>query len=157
MPYSVIIHSFNWIPNFLKFRFQMVQYSDGRFMGYVQCTGPTIWILDQYIRKQVGVHLTGIQMVGLSGIQMIGLSGTFQPFEYQTSWVFRSPLYSCLVQAFHKTACTWPWLCESEPVSDHPYLQIQAQAKRHLSTRATTLYLKHNHSVQSLEKDPWNK
>ena len=23
-------------------------------------------------------------------------------------------------------------VCESEPVSDHPYLQIQAQAKRHL-------------------------
>ena len=23
-------------------------------------------------------------------------------------------------------------LCESEPVSDHPYLQFQAQAKRHL-------------------------
>ena len=34
------------------------------------CTRPTIRIPDQYIRKQDGVHLPGIQIVGLSGIQM---------------------------------------------------------------------------------------
>ena len=62
-------------------------------MGYVQFTQPTIWIPDQYIRKQDdeggtgnpaegacyvqinlkkqdGVHLCRIQMVGLSGCQM---------------------------------------------------------------------------------------
>ena len=38
-------------------------------MGYVLCTRPTIWIPDQYVRKQDGVHLSGIQMDGLSGIQ----------------------------------------------------------------------------------------
>ena len=36
----------------------------------VLCTRPTIRILDQYIRKQYSVHLSGIQTVWLSGIQM---------------------------------------------------------------------------------------
>ena len=45
---------------------------------YVLCTRLTIWIPDQYIRKQDGVHLSGIQMVGLSSVQMA--------FEYQTIW-----------------------------------------------------------------------
>ena len=47
----------------------MVWYSNGQAMGYVLCTSQTIQILDQYIRKQDGVHLSSIQMVGLSGIQ----------------------------------------------------------------------------------------
>ena len=38
----------------------------------------TIQIPDQFTRKQDGVHLSGIQMVGLSSIQMA--------FEYQTIW-----------------------------------------------------------------------
>ena len=37
-----------------------------RFMCYVLCTRPTIWIPDQYIRKQDSIHLSGIQMVRLS-------------------------------------------------------------------------------------------
>ena len=88
-----------WIPNFLKFRFQMVWYSYGRFMFYVKCTRPTIRILDQNIRKQDGVHVSGIQIVGLSGIQMafeyqtIWHPTSYWPFEYQTSSVFRSLLY----------------------------------------------------------------
>ena len=65
-----------WIPNFLRFHFQMVWYSigltfnwfdiqmvwysNGRFMCYDFCTRPTIWIPDQYIRKQDGVHLFDI-------------------------------------------------------------------------------------------------
>ena len=87
------------IPNFLKFEFQMVWYSNGQSMGYVLCTSRTIRILDQNKRKQDGVHLSGIQMVGLSGIQMAFENQTiwhltsFRPFEYQTSSVFRSPLY----------------------------------------------------------------
>ena len=40
-----------WIPNFLKFEFQMVRYSIGRFICYVLSARQTIWILDQYIRK----------------------------------------------------------------------------------------------------------
>ena len=52
--------------------------SNGWSMGYVPCTKPTIRIPDQYIRKQDGIHLSGIQMVGLSGIQMA--------FENQTIW-----------------------------------------------------------------------
>ena len=39
-------------------------------MCYVLYTRPTIQILDQFIRKQGGVHFYGIQMVELSGIQM---------------------------------------------------------------------------------------
>ena len=81
-----------WLPNFLKFKFQMVQYS----MGYVPCTVMTILILDQYIKKHDGFHLSGIKMVGLSSIQMAFENQTiwhptyFRPFEYQTSSVFKS-------------------------------------------------------------------
>ena len=88
-----------WKPKFLKFGFQRVWYSNGRSMGYVLCTRPTIWIPDQYIRKQVGVHFSGIEMVGLSGIEMALKNQTiwhptyFWPCKYQTSLVFRSPLY----------------------------------------------------------------
>ena len=63
------------------------------------CTRPTIWILDQYIRKQNGVNLSGILIVGLSGIQMAFQNQTiwhptsFRPFKIQTNSVFRSPLY----------------------------------------------------------------
>ena len=51
-----------WILNFLNldfkwFGFQLVRLS---------CTRPTIQILDQYIRKQDGIHLSGIQMPRLS-------------------------------------------------------------------------------------------
>ena len=67
-----------WIPNFLTFGFQMVWYSNGWFMYYVQCTRLTIQIPNQYIRKQDGVHLSDFQMVWLSGIQM--------GFEYQAIW-----------------------------------------------------------------------
>ena len=48
----------------------MVWYSNGRFMSNVLCARLTIPILDQYIRKQDGAHLSGIQMVGLYGIQI---------------------------------------------------------------------------------------
>ena len=64
----------------------------------MSCTRPTIWILDQYLRNQDGIHLSGIHMVGLSGIQMVFEYWTiwhptsFRPFEYWTSLVFRSPL-----------------------------------------------------------------
>ena len=40
------------------------------FHYYALCTRLTIWIPDQYIRKQNGFHLSGIQMVGRSVIQM---------------------------------------------------------------------------------------
>ena len=45
-------------------------------MCHVLCTKLTIKITGQDIRKQDGVHLSGIQMVGLSDIQMA--------FNYQT-------------------------------------------------------------------------
>ena len=41
-----------------------------RPMYYALWTRPTIWIPNQYIRKQDGVHLSSIQMVVLSGIQI---------------------------------------------------------------------------------------
>ena len=44
---------------------------------------PTIHKMDQYIRKQDGVHLSGIQMVGLSGIQM-----AFKYWTYLASNLF---------------------------------------------------------------------
>ena len=55
----------------------MVQYSNGRSSGYVICTRPTAQIPNQYIRKQDGVHLSGIQMVELSSIQMALKNRTF--------------------------------------------------------------------------------
>ena len=42
--------------------------SNGRSMGYVLCSRPTIQIPDQYIRKLDGVHMSNIQMVGLYSI-----------------------------------------------------------------------------------------
>ena len=37
-----------WVPNYLKFWFQMVWCSNGWSMWYVLCTRTTIWILDQF-------------------------------------------------------------------------------------------------------------
>ena len=51
-----------WIPYILKFGFQMVWYSNGQSMCYVVCTRPTIWIPNQFIRKQNGVHWSSIQI-----------------------------------------------------------------------------------------------
>ena len=84
------------------FEYQTFWSSDFKWSvcGFVLCTRPTIWIPNQYIRKQDGIYLSSIQMFGLSGIQMVFkkpdhlASNLFWPFEYQTSWVFRSPLYS---------------------------------------------------------------
>ena len=56
-----------YITNILKLGFQMVGL---RAMSYELCTRPTIWILDQCIRKQDGVHLSGIQMEVLFGFQI---------------------------------------------------------------------------------------
>ena len=87
-----------WKPIFMKFGFQMVRYSNGQFIWYVLCTRLTMWIPDQYKRKQDGLHFYGIQIVRLFGIHMafkywtIWHPTTFQPFEYRTSLVFRSPL-----------------------------------------------------------------
>ena len=53
----------NWIPNLLKFGFQMVWYSNGWSIGYALCTRPTIWILDRYIRKQNGVRFSNNGLV----------------------------------------------------------------------------------------------
>ena len=59
-------------------------YSNGQSMGYVLFTRLTIQLPD-------GVHLSGIQMVGLSGIQMALKNQTiwhptsFRPSEYLTS------------------------------------------------------------------------
>ena len=39
-------------------------------MCYFLSTRLTIQILEQYIRKQDGIHSSGIQIVGLSSIQM---------------------------------------------------------------------------------------
>ena len=56
-----------WIPE--PFEYQNFWSSDFKcsVKGYVLCTRPTIWILDQYIRKQGSIHLFDIQMVWLSG------------------------------------------------------------------------------------------
>ena len=49
--------------------------------------------------KQDGIHLSGIQMVGMLGIQAafkyqtIWCPISFQTVKYQTNLVFRSPLY----------------------------------------------------------------
>ena len=66
--------------------------------------------MDQYIRKQDGIHLSGIHMVGLSGIQMafknqiILHSTSLQPLEYQTRSLFRFPLYSYFFLLMHYIA-----------------------------------------------------
>ena len=63
-----------WIPE--TFKYQIFCSSDFKWFGiqmfsYVLCrTRPTIQTPDQYIRKQDGIHLSGIEMVGRSGIQI---------------------------------------------------------------------------------------
>ena len=47
-------------------------------MCFVLCTKLTIQTLDQYIRKQDGIHLSVIQMIQLSSIQMA--------LKYLTIW-----------------------------------------------------------------------
>ena len=69
------------------------------FMCMSHVLDPIIWIPDWYKRRQNGNHFPGIQMVKLSSIQLTFKSWkkwnltSFQPFEYQTSLIFRSPLY----------------------------------------------------------------
>ena len=69
------------------FGFQMDRYSNGPSMSSV---------LYQYIRKQNGVHVSGIQMVKMYGIQnafecpTIWRPTSFWPFKFQISSVFRS-------------------------------------------------------------------
>ena len=68
------------------------------FKCFVLCSRPTIQIPDPYIRKQVGVDWSSIQMVRLSGIQIaieywaIWQQTSFQPFKYRSSLLFRSPM-----------------------------------------------------------------
>ena len=103
-----------WIPKTFEIQTFWSSYFKGFGiqMGYILCTRPTIWIMDQYIRKQDGVHLSGIQMFELFGIQMGSKNQTiwhltsYGPFDYQTSSVFRSPLYK-----FYNITCTiYKWL-----------------------------------------------
>ena len=88
-----------WLPETFGYRLFWSLYFKWFRIQMVLCTRPTIWIPDQYIRKQDGIHFSCIQMVGLYGIQMAFKNQTmwhptsFPPFEYQTSSVFRSPLY----------------------------------------------------------------
>ena len=107
-----------------KFGFQMVWYSNGRSMGYVLCTRPTIQIPDQYIIKQdVASYLSGIQMALENQTNWHPTS--FRPFKYQTSSVFRSclhflnylyrmapntakePLMECLIREMKPRQCIW--------------------------------------------------
>ena len=95
----------------VKVRFQMVQYLNGWSMCYVLCTRLTIWKLDQYIRKQNGIHLSGIQIVRLPDIQM-----AFESNLFANIWI---PNYSVA----HCTRClkygfTWRQVLESS----HPSL-----------------------------------
>ena len=62
-----------WIPNFMKFTFQMVG------LCAVFCSRPIIWILDQYLRKQNGIDLSGTQMA--VKYQTIWYPISFPPFE----------------------------------------------------------------------------
>ena len=56
---------------FLKFIFKQFGIQIVGLFVVILFNRQTIWILDQYKRKQNGIHsLLGIQMVGLSGIQM---------------------------------------------------------------------------------------
>ena len=55
---------------------------------YLLCT---LYQTDQHIRNQDGVYLSGIQMA--FRYRTIRHLNFFQPFKYQTSLVFRSPLY----------------------------------------------------------------
>ena len=78
-----------WLSRFLTFGFQI---SD-----FALCSRLTIQILDQNIRKQDGVHMSGIQMVLLSSIQMafkywtIWHPTSFWPFQYQTNFGIQIP------------------------------------------------------------------
>ena len=79
--------------------FQYQKHLNFLVFGFVLCTRSTIWIPDQYKRKQDNIHLFNIQIVWPYGIQIgfkywtiWGLT-SFQPFKYQTISVFRFLLY----------------------------------------------------------------
>ena len=91
-----------WILNFLKFGFQMVWYSNCRFVCFVLCTRLTIWIPDQYStweNKMASICL----VFKWSGCPVYKWHlntrpfGIFSTFEYLTSWLIRSPLYFIFV------------------------------------------------------------
>ena len=66
--------------SFIHSFIQIVRYSSGWPMCYVLCTWVTIQTPDQYIRKQDGTHLSGIQMT--FKYQTIWHPASFQPLEY---------------------------------------------------------------------------
>ena len=86
--------------------------------------------------------LSGIQMAGIPGIQMaleywtIWCPTSFGPFEYQTSLVFRSPLYTFFNEAYLKVAelypnvlyCDWYYATFS---SSHSKMLVVAVHKMH--------------------------
>ena len=83
-----------WIPNFLKFGFQMVRYSNGQSMGFS-------YVLDRPFKYQTNTK--GNKMA--SSIQMVGLSvfkwhlktrpfwhpTSFWPFKYQIRFGIQIP------------------------------------------------------------------
>ena len=60
----------------------MIWYSIGWFMGYILCTRRTIQILDQYIRKQDGVYLSGV-IAASQGLASVWRLYHFQVFPTQ--------------------------------------------------------------------------
>ena len=94
-----------WIQNFMKFRLQTIWNSNGWFMCSVLCTRLTIWKPNQCIRKQDGVHLSGIQ-VALE-CRTIWHPTSFPPSKYQTSsvtnfksWLLKHQNYPVLIFIF---------------------------------------------------------
>ena len=105
-----------WIPNFLKFGFQMVWYSNGRFMDYILCTRPTILIPEQSKENKMASICLPFKWLGCLIFKWhsknnIWQSTSFWLFEYQTSSVFRSPLYRTFENQKHsKTNHCGVWI-----------------------------------------------
>ena len=81
----------------------------GWSIGYVLCTRPIIWIQDQYVRKQDGVHL--FKWLGCPVLKLHPNTGPFciSTIPIMKSSVFRSPLYLLillftLVQGFFSSS-----------------------------------------------------
>ena len=116
--YSRNLYTDHLNTNFLRFGFQMVvlcpMYPDHSYTGLVH-------------EKTRWYHLSGIQMVRLSGNQTAFKYQTIWrltwPFKYQTSPLFRSPLYFHLIRTFKY---------QTSPLFRSPLYFLFADAKNNL-------------------------
>ena len=99
-------------PDFLKIRFQIVQFSNGRAVAMAIAIVPSIQNPDIFVRIwngfwQNGGHLSSFQRVGLPDFRSHSKSGPFTSNLFLTSPDFRSPLELFRPWAFYRAITFW--------------------------------------------------